>query len=268
MFSIGEFSRITTLSIKALRLYHEKGLLEPDFIDMKTNYRYYNSDAIEKARAITMLKQLQFSLDDTRDILAGYHDDGDILDFLEDQKSKIEEKYLKLKNISDSLNTLITVEREVKMNFAASQFAVEEKNVDDILVASIRYKGKYDECGSRFSDIGKKFGRFICGKAINIYYDVEYKESDADIESCLPIRKGFDKDGIVVRKLAGGKFVSLIHKGSYSELSASYSKIMDTIKEKGYQITGPIREQYIKGPGMIFKGNPKNYLTEIQIPVS
>ena len=30
------------------------------------------------------------------------------------------------------------------------------------------------------------------------------------------------------------------------------------------QIKYPIREIYIKGPGMIFRGNPKKYITEIQ----
>ena len=29
----------------------------------------------------------------------------------------------------------------------------------------------------------------------------------------------------------------------------------------------PTREVYKKGPGLIFKGNPKDYLTEIQIVV-
>ena len=28
----------------------------------------------------------------------------------------------------------------------------------------------------------------------------------------------------------------------------------------------PTREVYVKGPGLIFKGNPKNYLMEIQLP--
>jgi effector-binding domain-containing protein len=268
MFSIGEFSRITNLSIKALRLYHEKTILKPDFIDLETGYRYYTIDSIEKARVISKLKQLQFSLDDIKNILSEYDDDGDILKFMSEQKNKIEQKYLQLKNISDAIDNIIMVEREIKMNFTSSQFDVEEKDVDDILVAGVRYLGKYEDCGRYFSKIAKKYGRFICGKPINVYYDKEYKETDADIESCFPIRKGSNKDDIVVRKLTGGKVISLIHKGRYDELSASYSKIMDYVKQKSYQSTGTIREQYIKGPGMIFKGNPKNYLTEIQIPVS
>jgi effector-binding domain-containing protein len=40
------------------------------------------------------------------------------------------------------------------------------------------------------------------------------------------------------------------------------------LKQKSYTVVGPPREIYIKGPGMIFRGNPKKYLTEIQFPVS
>ena len=65
----------------------------------------------------------------------------------------------------------------------------------------------------------------------------------------------------------GGRCVTLLHKGPYDELGRSYAKIMTFIKDKGYEIVMPTREVYVKGPGMIFKGNPKNYLTEIQILV-
>ena len=43
---------------------------------------------------------------------------------------------------------------------------------------------------------------------------------------------------------------------------------MTYCQEKGYEIAVPCREVYLKGPGMIFRGNPQNYLTEIQISVS
>lgn len=41
LVTIGQFSKICLLSIKALRLYDELELLEPAFIDPRTNYRYY-----------------------------------------------------------------------------------------------------------------------------------------------------------------------------------------------------------------------------------
>jgi len=47
-------------------------------------------------------------------------------------------------------------------------------------------------------------------------------------------------------------------------LGRSYAKILK--QADGRNIALPTREIYIKGPGMIFKGNPRNYLTEIQLP--
>ena len=61
--------------------------------------------------------------------------------------------------------------------------------------------------------------------------------------------------------------MSIVHKGPYDQLGRSYEKIASYLKQKNHQVTAPPREIYIKGPGMIFKGNPKNYLTEIQFPI-
>ncbi len=107
---------------------------------------------------------------------------------------------------------------------------------------------------------------FVIG-IILLIYDTEYREVDADFEACMPIRKGKALDGISVRELPGGRCVSLLHKGPYQELSRSYAKILAYIKEKGYEIGLPTREVYLKGPGMIFRGNPNNYLTEIQMMI-
>ena len=47
MFSIGEFSIISRLSVKALRYYHDEGILIPDYIDDETGYRYYRNASVE-----------------------------------------------------------------------------------------------------------------------------------------------------------------------------------------------------------------------------
>ena len=83
----------------------------------------------------------------------------------------------------------------------------------------------------------------------------------------MPVRKCKDADGISVRELPGGRCLALLHKGPYEELSRTYAKIMAYVKEKGCNIVMPTREVYLKGPGMIFRGNPKKYLTEIQMLV-
>jgi len=66
-YTIGEFSRMTALSIKSLRLYHDKGLLVPHHVDEFTNYRYYDDGNFEVARAISILKRYDFSLAEIKD---------------------------------------------------------------------------------------------------------------------------------------------------------------------------------------------------------
>jgi len=46
--SIGEFSRRSHLSVKALRLYDEIGVLLPARVDKDSGYRYYDAAQFER----------------------------------------------------------------------------------------------------------------------------------------------------------------------------------------------------------------------------
>ena len=184
---------------------------------------------------------------------------------MERQRAVIEEKMRRYRKVVLSLDQFIAEEREARKIVAQASFEVREKVVDPMLIAGVRMKGRYADCGKGFAQIGKQFGRHICGNAFLLHYDSEYREDDADFEACMPIRKGKAADGISVRELPGGRCVALVHKGPYEQLGRSYAKILGYIKDKGYEVAMPTREVYLKGPGMIFKGNPRNYLTEIQI---
>ena len=48
-------------------------------------------------------------------------------------------------------------------------FEVEEKTVDSMLIAGVRMRGRYSECGKGFAQIGRRYGRHICGKAFLLY---------------------------------------------------------------------------------------------------
>lgn len=262
--SIGEFSAVTSLTIKSLRLYHEKEILVPAEIDEFTQYRYYDYSNYETALSIKVLREYDFSLLEIKEILDELGDEENLLERLQDKVEQIQEKIKRYEAISDSLLNTIKIEKENKMQ-TDEIFEIEEKEVETILMAGYRMKGKYHEIGKGFGILGKKFGRHINGKPLGLYYDGEYKEDDAEFEACFPIRKGSSEEGLSVRELKGGKCMSLIHKGSYDTLYESYKKVFTAFNEKGYEKVLPTREVYIKGPGMIFKGNPKNYLTEIQL---
>jgi len=68
--SIGEFARRSRLSLKALRLYDERGVLVPSRVDQASGYRYYGTAQLDQARLVVMLRQLQFPLAAVRELLA------------------------------------------------------------------------------------------------------------------------------------------------------------------------------------------------------
>jgi effector-binding domain-containing protein len=249
-----------------LRFYHEQGLLEPSSVDEQSGYRYYAPAKIEIARVITRLRALDLSLAEIAALLR-LDDDGDVLAVLERQRTVIEEKLRKYRGIARALDQLIAIQKEEYMFAKTASYKIEEKSLTPMLIAAIRVRGRYDDCGKAFGRIGRNFGRYLNGPPLILHYDAEYRETDADFEACFPIRQRKDVDGIEVRELPGGLCVSLIHQGPYDDLGRSYAKVFDYLDQKKYEVEMPTREVYLKCPGMIFKGNPKKYLTEIQIPL-
>jgi DNA-binding transcriptional MerR regulator len=67
---IGEFARRSRLSLKALRLYDERGVLVPSRVDQASGYRYYGTAQLEEARLVVMLRQLQLPLAAIKELLA------------------------------------------------------------------------------------------------------------------------------------------------------------------------------------------------------
>jgi DNA-binding transcriptional MerR regulator len=68
--SIGEFARRSRLSLKALRLYDERGVLVPSRVDQGSGYRYYDTAQLDQARLVVMLRELQLPLAAIRELLA------------------------------------------------------------------------------------------------------------------------------------------------------------------------------------------------------
>jgi effector-binding domain-containing protein len=62
--------------------------------------------------------------------------------------------------------------------------------------------------------------------------------------------------------------VTIVHKGRYDTVGRSYAPVLRYVREKKITIALPTREIYIKGPGAIFRGDPNDYLTEIQLPIA
>ena len=145
------------------------------------------------------------------------------------------------------------------------RYHVEEKEIPEVNVAAIRYQGKYDDVGKYIGTIYKEIKGKPIGEPFNCYYDESYMEI-ADIMLCVPV------SGEVVGKetslvhLPKQKVITTTHIGSYETLGGAYKVLLDYGKKQHLSLKVPSREIYHKGPGMIFKGNPSKYVTEIMIP--
>jgi DNA-binding transcriptional MerR regulator len=69
LLTIGEFSRMTHLSVKALRHYHDVGVLEPALIDPHSGYRSYGASQVTAAQVIRRLRDLGMPLDSIKAVL-------------------------------------------------------------------------------------------------------------------------------------------------------------------------------------------------------
>ena len=74
MLKIGDFSKLSRVSIRMLRHYDDIGLLKPAETDAFTGYRYYREDQLLVIGRITALKDMGFALADIVRILEIYDD--------------------------------------------------------------------------------------------------------------------------------------------------------------------------------------------------
>ena len=58
------------------------------------------------------------------------------------------------------------------------EFSVQEKTLDAMLIAGVRMRGCYSDCGKGFGQIGRRMGRHICGKPMLLHHDDEYREAE------------------------------------------------------------------------------------------
>lgn len=265
MYKIGEFSKITGLSIKALRYYDKEKILEPSCRDEESAYRFYDEDNYSRAMEIKLLRELDFSIAEIKDTFSIYEDNIDFNCILNEKRQFIEKSILQQKKQLAMINSYIKPSDAKKIQ---QQYDIKLEAIKAITVASIRYTANYDECGKYFSTLYKAVKGKAAGAPINCYYDEEYKEM-ADIESCVPIKSHMDfKDKLVkCRLLPDINAITTIHRGDYKTMHLAYKALVTYAHDNGLQCEVSIREIYEKGPGMIFKGNPNKYITKVILPI-
>lgn len=261
MYRISTFSKITALTVKTLRYYDKEGILIPTKRD-NNQYRYYSEDDFKKAKMISLLRTLEFSIAEIKEVLNCSSTD-DVTYYLAEKKDMIALEIKRKQQLIHEINNYLTPQKRLEKEM---NYQIEIKEIPKMLVASIRYQGKYSDVGTYIRMLYKELKGNVLGPPFHLYYDDEYKEF-ADMELCIPIKKRFISETIVVKELAPLRAITTTHIGGYDKINLAYKAILDYANTNDITCVTPSIEEYVKGPGMIFKGNPNHYVTNLSLHI-
>jgi effector-binding domain-containing protein len=268
MFKIGDFSRLSRVSIKALRYYDEIGILKPAEVDRFTGYRYYSAEQLPWLNRIISLKNLGLSLDEIAGMMSSDPPLAGIQDIL---RSRLTEIRKQLSEDQERILRMGELLKQMEKEGTMPAYEVVVKKTNAQIVASVRdVIPSYGEIGRLYGEIFAYLGRdgvAPMGPPMAIFYDEEYKEQNVDLEAAVPINKKLPgAERIRVRELpAVEQMACVVHRGDYSNISQAYNALMTWIDRNRYRIAGNDREIYLRGPGD--SNDPTSYVTEVQFPI-
>lgn len=261
MYTIGEFSLITKLTVKALRYYDEQGILVPDARD-DNGYRLYSMQNYERAVLVSMLRQLDFGIAEIREILAHSEDNEDLQYYLAEKRNKIARNIQREKELMKQIEVYINpVEREERL----MKYEMERRDIPEIKAALLSFEGTFQDIGAHAGELFKSVKGAASGPSFCLYHDAAVEEITG-MDIGVPVKTPVEGGSVRTETMPAIQALCTTHAGSYETLNLAYKAVLDYARENGLKLLLPWREIYLKGPGPLFKGNPDKYRTEIQVP--
>lgn len=262
MLKIGEFSKLSHLTIKALRFYEKEGLLTPASIDKWTGYRLYETCQLEAAARIRSYRQLDLSIDEIKAILLG----KDVKEALREKLTALQKQK---KEIDFRLSVINHILEDEEMKY---QVTVKEIPENIVYYSEVRLP-KYLDIMQYIPAIGEECiklnPQLKCAEPpyeFCEYLDEEHKDTDVLIRHNEAVTAfGNESESIKFRKIPAAKVLSIFHKGAYDKIGEAYAFIMKYAEDNGYKAAGLSRECYIDG--IWNKESEDEWLTEIQLPI-
>lgn len=251
--TIGDFSRATRLSAKALRFYHESGLLTPSAVDPHNGYRRYTPDQVADGRVIRSLRALDAPLDLVREVLATT-DVATRSALLRSHLREMEERLAATRAVVRSLRDLLDP--------GAAPIDVVHRSVPETLTLAVHATIVRDELGPWFrrsvelltglvgsgvvtatGPVGGEWSTelFLDGRGpATLYVPVD----DRTVVASLP-------PGLTVRRLPPVELAVATSEGPDEEVARVYAALGEHVARRELGVDGPAREVYLEGfPGI------------------
>ena len=247
LLGISAFAESTMLSPKALRIYDERGLLAPAWVDRFSGYRYYDPGQCSQGRIISMLRAGGMSLD----AIAAFM--GKVSDAPEAAMEQLVEYEAAVRNNTESISTLLA---QVRAHLTGNSMDNVTSTLDPerhLLSVMLRCTVRDLDDGianrlERLHALARDNGLNIVGPPFGIFHREITEDSDGPLEVCLPVDSLTELSpgqmGETVRsyRLAGGRYASVTVTGAETDfpaILAAYDQVCGWIEKAGNTRVGP-----------------------------
>jgi len=255
LLSIGAFASMTRLSIKALRLYDQLGLLQPLHVDPQTGYRYYGVDQLASARMIRNMREMDMPLATIRQVLAALVSEPAQAETLLREYAEMRE--WQVEQIRMQVQQFI---QQIKQEQNPMSLEVNVKSIAPQQVLSVTHHikvNKLDETIRTSVDgmyaLLKEQKAEASASPFGIFHGAINEQEDGPIEICLPVNgQAKGKGDVQVKQLQGGDAACVMTVGAQTDFPAilgAYDAAADWIQKNGYAMAEPPREVWHSGPG-------------------
>jgi DNA-binding transcriptional MerR regulator len=255
LLSIGAFAELTRLSIKALRLYDELGLLQPVHIDPQSGYRYYGVDQLSSARRVRNLRDMDMPLATIRQVLTALESSPAQAEALVHEYVSMRER--QVEQIRAQVQTFIRI---IEQETSPMALEVNVQKIPTRQVVSITRHVKIPKLDSTISESISAIQALLqqqngtaADSPFGIFHGSVNEHEDGPIEICIPADGNLKSKGdILVKELQGGSAACVMMIGAQTDFPAileGYDAVADWIQKNGYEMAERPREVWHSGPG-------------------
>jgi DNA-binding transcriptional MerR regulator/effector-binding domain-containing protein len=243
--SIGDFSRMSHLSIKALRHYHDVGLLPPAEIDSQSGYRYYAPDQVATAQVIRRFRDLDMPVDEIKAVLIAPDPSSRnevIVNHLERMQAQLKETeatVTSLRSLLDPGPTSLTIEYRSVPETPALAVADRVKAED----ALEWWNSSFDD----IYDTASRLGLEPVGAGGALFPAEFYEVEEADLVVFVSLAEIPPESSArsVPYTVPAAELAVATHRGAFDDIDRTYGTLGLHVAEQSIGVVGPMREYYL-----------------------
>ena len=268
LLSIGEFSRITHLSVKTLRHYDEVGLLAPLRVDETTGYRSYAIHQLPTAQVIRRLRALEMSVPDVKALL----DSPSVPTRHALLARHLLQREAVLRQAQETVDTLrALLQREARDGDAPVTYrsvaagpALAIRAVVDHREVATWWQGALGELRATLRARALHAVAPVCGQ-----YDASlFTDERGEALVFVPVRderRHPPVGRVSTIEVPAAELAVMVHRGPHDDVDVTYADLARHVVARELAVEGPIRETYVRDP--IDFPDPADWVTEIGWPI-